>query len=322
MKFKFFISIFFVCFLVGCSSAEKILEDKNISIDKNGFIEAASNNDLIAVEAFLELGFDPNVPDGPKQWSGWTPLIAASGNNDNVEQTIRIVKRLLESGANPNIESEGGDTALLMASHTGEPETVSLLIKAGADVNARNRDGKSALMLARSNTINGKDKEIIEILKSSGAVSVESSYRLPEEQADSKLLTSKASVEIREIADLMGCDIEVHDEITKICETSTESQYPNVVIGMQEESDGTVKSIMVSTASPDEWAEPEPGVERVISRYLTWSEIDRISSLYSSSSGAPDVRNILFPQVLLGSNVEVSAISNRQGVIAIVLKQK
>jgi len=49
------------------------------------------------------------------------------------------VKRLLDSGVDPNAEFREGGTALLFAAQHGHPEVVELLLSRGADVHARDR---------------------------------------------------------------------------------------------------------------------------------------------------------------------------------------
>ena len=66
-----------------------------------------------------------------------TPLIVAAGNNNP-----RIVQIFLNAGANINLQSFFGSTALR---HTSDPEIVAMLLKAGADVNDQNAVGEAAL---------------------------------------------------------------------------------------------------------------------------------------------------------------------------------
>ena len=48
-----------------------------------------------------------------------------------------VVRRLLAAGADPNGSQPGGETVLMTAARTGDPETIRALIAQGADVAAR-----------------------------------------------------------------------------------------------------------------------------------------------------------------------------------------
>jgi ankyrin repeat protein len=60
-----------------------------------------------------------------------------------------MARALLEAGADANHSTPGGETILMAAARTGDPEFVELLLKAGANPNARGSAfGETALMLA------------------------------------------------------------------------------------------------------------------------------------------------------------------------------
>ena len=56
-----------------------------------------------------------------------------------------MVKCLLAEGANMNLQSSIGDTALHRSAYMGTFEVTKELISAGADVNIRNNSGETAL---------------------------------------------------------------------------------------------------------------------------------------------------------------------------------
>jgi ankyrin repeat protein len=60
-----------------------------------------------------------------------------------------LVQRLIDSGADINIQDETGQTALIAASDQGYFGIVELLLKRGADSNIKDKDGDSALGIAR-----------------------------------------------------------------------------------------------------------------------------------------------------------------------------
>jgi ankyrin repeat protein len=60
------------------------------------------------------------------------------------------VHAALKAGADPNVRTEKGTTALMFASRAGNVDVVKALIAAGADVNAQNSFGSTALLYACS----------------------------------------------------------------------------------------------------------------------------------------------------------------------------
>jgi ankyrin repeat protein len=60
----------------------------------------------------------------------------------------KIVKMLLENGADPNIREQGGYTSLHAAAENGDEETIRTLLFGGADLTLKSSDGKTALDLA------------------------------------------------------------------------------------------------------------------------------------------------------------------------------
>ena len=54
----------------------------------------------------------------------------------------------MEQGADPDLRSQDGNTALMIAADKGVLNTVTELMRHGADINVRNKAGKTALMIA------------------------------------------------------------------------------------------------------------------------------------------------------------------------------
>src|SRR4030095_11784346 len=73
------------------------------------------------------------------------------GSQDRLYSAIRAndlrqIKTLLDEGVSATAEGPAGITPLMVATETGSPEAMKMLIDRGADVNARNTYGSTALM--------------------------------------------------------------------------------------------------------------------------------------------------------------------------------
>lgn len=104
------------------------------------------------------------------QFIGDTPLlIAASGeknnNRTNKNSCNKIVKLLLEKGADVNALDSNDNSPLINASYGSSLETVQDIINAGADITAVNKGGMSALMIAAKSG----NASIAELLLKSGS---------------------------------------------------------------------------------------------------------------------------------------------------------
>ncbi len=74
--------------------------------------------------------------------------------------SVKIVKLLIEAGANVNARS-GGETPLIYASLLNKyEEKVKILIEAGANINAVNTEGFTALMKA---AISGSEENVKDV---------------------------------------------------------------------------------------------------------------------------------------------------------------
>jgi ankyrin repeat protein len=87
------------------------------------------------VKLLLEVGAEVDA----RSILGATPLFAAAA------VSVESTRLLLEKGADPNIPSQTGGTALMAARSS---EIVALLVARGADVNARSKRGETALAAA------------------------------------------------------------------------------------------------------------------------------------------------------------------------------
>jgi Ankyrin repeats (many copies) len=103
---------------------------------------ACQNGHVHVVETLLAFKCDLNVISGSV--SDLTTLCAAS----NSVIGANVVKFLIERGANVNLKDRHGNTPLMFAAFSDNPESMRILIDAHADVNARKDDGRSALDIA------------------------------------------------------------------------------------------------------------------------------------------------------------------------------
>jgi uncharacterized protein len=110
--------------------------------DTAALIQAASHNDMAAVDSLLKAGVDPN---GANDY-GATALYAAAASADPA-----MTAKLLAAGANPNARLLEGETPLMEAALRGNLATVKALLAGGADPNLQEQSGgQTALMWALS----------------------------------------------------------------------------------------------------------------------------------------------------------------------------
>jgi ankyrin repeat protein len=116
------------------------LIDAGISPDA-GMASAAAVGPIDLVRLLIEKGAKINATSE----SGHTPLHAAAGRSDNLEN----VKLLLDMGADPNAVDDDGETPLHGAvSVYGNLEIVKLLVDSGAKINLANKEGITPIRFA------------------------------------------------------------------------------------------------------------------------------------------------------------------------------
>ena len=70
----------------------------------------------------------------------------------------KVVRLLLEHGAEVDAKNESGETALMVAASNGYEKNVTLLLEHGADADLRNADGKTARELAARYSSSAKER--------------------------------------------------------------------------------------------------------------------------------------------------------------------
>ncbi|MBL4900713.1 MAG: ankyrin repeat domain-containing protein [Colwellia sp.] len=122
-------------------------------------LPALSMGFFSTAELLLDYGANPNIKadshyNNEMYYYGaeTTPLIAAmmSGGLDREYSTdnYKLVKKLINKGADVNQKIKGGSTPLMVASQNSDLKTVKLLINKGAKLNEKNKKSQNALSYA------------------------------------------------------------------------------------------------------------------------------------------------------------------------------
>ncbi len=137
--------------------AKNDLLDLGIPYNEESFERCILDRNSRAVELFLQAGFSPDAMD-----KNGVPLLSLAARTGD-PNTARI---LLQAGARINQQSKDRGSSALMDACTGKAlDIVKDLLAAGADVNLKSKDGQSALVIA----VGLNNLEIAEELLKSGA---------------------------------------------------------------------------------------------------------------------------------------------------------
>jgi ankyrin repeat protein len=126
-------------------------------VDADDFFLAAASGDTMALDKMIINGvnLDAATPEG------FTALMAGA-----MEGQSRVVRRLLEKGADPNFRHSSGLTALLCAIRSKSHDCVKLLLFHGASLGPMAKEDLAPMFLAQ---LMGTDINVDEIYLSSFA---------------------------------------------------------------------------------------------------------------------------------------------------------
>ncbi|MEW6128079.1 MAG: ankyrin repeat domain-containing protein [Acidobacteriota bacterium] len=138
--------------------ARLALQKMGIEFSEQAFFERIRRDNLKAVELFLAAGMNPNI----RGEHSVTPLMDAV-----LQRSFKTAQALIQKGADVNVKTDKGMTALMMASIVIDTEDiVEFLLKNGADVNTKDSKGKTALIYA---AMNNYSEDKIKLLLDAGA---------------------------------------------------------------------------------------------------------------------------------------------------------
>ncbi len=120
--------------------AQAELEAAALPLTEASFMYAVDNSDVHAVRNFLRVGFSPDIRD-----ENGVPLLSHAIRQGNEG----IMRLLIEHGANVNaVSDDRANTPLMEAATRGDVAVVRRLLEAGADLDLKTKYGQTALMLA------------------------------------------------------------------------------------------------------------------------------------------------------------------------------
>lgn len=136
--------------LSGCQSsrqqeptpegAKQFLKLRGYQFDEKSFLDAVTANDVLAANAFLTAGINPNAKN---ESDGDTGLILAAGSNN-----LEMVNALLKGHADVNLKNKNGFSALSRALIYNHEDVSQLLLRhPSIDINVNGANGASTLIV-------------------------------------------------------------------------------------------------------------------------------------------------------------------------------
>lgn len=105
-----------------------------------GFAAFFSRTDI--AKFLLDHGADPNIPSS-------NDFKVAPIHSSVAAKSLEITQLLLDRGANPNVFQQNDVTPLHEAAHNNSPAIAAALLKAGANKDLKTKDGKTAMDFAK-----------------------------------------------------------------------------------------------------------------------------------------------------------------------------
>ena len=137
--------------------AQDTLLRMGIPVTAESLSQCASDGTAKEVALFLSAGFSPDTRN-----KAGVPLLHSASRSGNVE----VVQYLISVGAQLDLHSDDrGGSALFDAALAKKNELVKIFIDAGADLNIKSKDGQSALIVS----VGSGDEKISELLLAAGA---------------------------------------------------------------------------------------------------------------------------------------------------------
>ena len=131
-------------------------------------MEAAAAGDVEDVKSLIESGDDVNASGAN---SDSALRVAVKYAFDNKDAALRIVELLLDAGAAIDVQDARGETPVMLASLHNYTKILKLLIERGADVNLRRMGGYTAIsMIEIMPSIVNRRKTVLKILREAGGV--------------------------------------------------------------------------------------------------------------------------------------------------------
>jgi len=141
----------------GTIKAQKTLLQMGISVTAESLSQCVGEGCVEEVSFFLTAGFSPNT----KNKSG-IPLLNIAARAGSRES----IRFLIKSGAELNLQSDDRGTTALLDSVIGNNfDLVNDLLEAGADVNIKSKDGQTALIVAAG----ASEEKMVDALLKAGA---------------------------------------------------------------------------------------------------------------------------------------------------------
>ncbi|MDR2701366.1 MAG: ankyrin repeat domain-containing protein [Spirochaetaceae bacterium] len=137
--------------------AQETLLKMGIPVTGESLAQCAGEGHVEEISLFLAAGFSPDT----RNKTG-VPLLNLAARKGNLE----VVRFLIASGAQLNLQADDRGTSALIDSVMGKYyDLADELIRTGADVNIKSKDGQTALIVA----VGTGDEKIVEVLLKAGA---------------------------------------------------------------------------------------------------------------------------------------------------------